>query len=394
MKIIPSQTRTSAETSYCLDLMRGIAASLVVLGHARALLFYNFAESNRKDILSKLFYLVTGVGHEAVVVFFVLSGYLISLSIWRTHQKGDWSWSKYLIQRLARLWVVLIPALLLTLCWDTIGLGLTGTYGVYSALPQDSHIILAPVFQNISGTIFLGNLFFLQSIYFPSLGSNGPLWSLSYEFWYYVIFPAALLVFFAKKISQKLLWLTLVLLLCYLIQGKILAYFSLWLMGALVHHLPTPNLPKRTAITLLSFCSLILVALVSWHVMKVSETVIFLIGFATALVIWAVSLVSFKQRPFEAKVKGLSSWSYSLYLLHMPLLVCVHAVLFKSGVAKWQFSPFTLINASLIIAVAFIYSWSISLLTESHTHKFRTLLRSLWDKFLGLVKKSSLVQSS
>ena len=35
----------------------------------------------------------------------------------------------------------------------------------------------------------LGNVFFLQTLTTPVWGSNGPLWSLAYEFWYYVCFP-------------------------------------------------------------------------------------------------------------------------------------------------------------------------------------------------------------
>ena len=36
------------------------------------------------------------------------------------------------------------------------------------------------------------NAFFLQTIVGPTFGSNGPLWSLAYEWWYYVLFPLAL----------------------------------------------------------------------------------------------------------------------------------------------------------------------------------------------------------
>ena len=36
---------------------------------------------------------------------------------------------------------------------------------------------------------FAGNALFLQTILVPVLGTNGPLWSLAYEFWYYAVFP-------------------------------------------------------------------------------------------------------------------------------------------------------------------------------------------------------------
>jgi peptidoglycan/LPS O-acetylase OafA/YrhL len=47
---------------------------------------------------------------------------------------------------------------------------------------------LAP---NYTATTFVGNLAFLQTIAVPIFGTNGPMWSLANEFWYYLIFPLA-----------------------------------------------------------------------------------------------------------------------------------------------------------------------------------------------------------
>ena len=66
-----------------LDFIRWSAAMLVVVAHARHLLFVDYYLLVYKDptflhsISNKLFYFITGLGHEAVVLFFVLSGYLV-----------------------------------------------------------------------------------------------------------------------------------------------------------------------------------------------------------------------------------------------------------------------------------------------------------------------------
>ena len=61
------------------DYLRVIVANLVVLGHLRALLFVDYHQllPENQNISSKLFYLVTSSGHEAVIIFFVLSGFLV-----------------------------------------------------------------------------------------------------------------------------------------------------------------------------------------------------------------------------------------------------------------------------------------------------------------------------
>ena len=99
---------------------------------------------------------------------------------------------------------------------------------------------------------FSGNFFFLQSIVSPVFGSNGPLWSLSYEFWYYIIFPALILATAAwAGIRSRILYAGLALLLLWFVGPQIRLYFLIWLAGVLVGRLqritrfrsPSPLLP-------------------------------------------------------------------------------------------------------------------------------------------------------
>jgi peptidoglycan/LPS O-acetylase OafA/YrhL len=43
--------------------------------------------------------------------------------------------------------------------------------------------------DHLGPEVLLGNLVFLQAILVPTWGSNGPLWSLAFEFWFYIWFP-------------------------------------------------------------------------------------------------------------------------------------------------------------------------------------------------------------
>ena len=104
-----------------LDLLRGLAALLVCAGHLRAFLMVDFGQIKPPTIFDRIFYPTTGLGHQAVVVSFVLSGYLVGGSVLTAYQSDRWSWTNYTLRRMSRLWMVLLPALVLTLVWDTFG---------------------------------------------------------------------------------------------------------------------------------------------------------------------------------------------------------------------------------------------------------------------------------
>jgi peptidoglycan/LPS O-acetylase OafA/YrhL len=171
-----------------LDVLRGPAALLVFAEHWRNLLFKDFAEAVNPGPVMKLFYLFTGAGHEAVMLFFVLSGCVIAHVIYGLHERGRWSWRGYLSARLTRLWIVLIPALLLTAFWDRIGMWIAaGKQSIYVG-DGFGNILNQSVAALSDPAVFLGNVFFLQRILVPTFGSNGPVWSISYEFVYYFFF--------------------------------------------------------------------------------------------------------------------------------------------------------------------------------------------------------------
>jgi len=94
-----------------LDLIRGLAAVAVFSGHLRAALFLDYAQLERTSLAIKLFYALTSFGHQAVVVFFVMSGYLVGGAVIKC--RNEFAWSKYIVARLSRLWAVLIPAIFL-----------------------------------------------------------------------------------------------------------------------------------------------------------------------------------------------------------------------------------------------------------------------------------------
>jgi len=193
MPIENSGLAASTYSSLWLDALRGVAALGVFTSHWRDCFFRDYSQLHVHNPLIAAAYFMSGIGHEWVIVFFVLSGYLVGGSVLRQTLQGRWSWSEYALHRLTRLYIVLIPALLLGGAIDLIGLRLFGTSDVYTAHHGMKLMLEAPASHLTVGTL-LGNYVFLQVILVPVFGSNGPLWSLGYEFWYYIAFP---LLFFA-----------------------------------------------------------------------------------------------------------------------------------------------------------------------------------------------------
>lgn len=176
-----------------LNAMRALAAVGVLAGHLRALFFVDY-QGAMGDPVAIGFYAATGVGHSAVVVFFVLSGYWVGGKLIGSVRAGEFTWFRYATARLVRLWVVLVPALALTAAADYLGTRLRPKASVYNATPAEYHGVATPDLHSHQGLgVALGNGAFLQDLRVPTFGSNAALWSLAYEFWFYAMFPLVLL---------------------------------------------------------------------------------------------------------------------------------------------------------------------------------------------------------
>ncbi|HVA14249.1 MAG TPA: acyltransferase [Stellaceae bacterium] len=192
----------SRETSLYLDAVRFVAALTVFLGH--------FAT---RDLSGGLFWQVAPFRHDAVIVFFVLSGFVIS----HAAAKSEPDARTYIINRAARLYSVVVPAIALTLLCDAIGGRLAPNYFAWSYSP-------GPLWQQLATSLTFTNQFW-NAAFFP--GSDGPYWSLGYEVPYYAIFGCALFARGAWRFVLPALLLAVA-------GPTVAALFPLWLIGAAV----------------------------------------------------------------------------------------------------------------------------------------------------------------
>ena len=81
-----------------MRFVRGLAALAVASWHLRLLVFDDYGSLDAPGAMLKAFYFVTGFGHQAVMVFFVLSGYWIGREIFTKFDANPLSWTDYAIR--------------------------------------------------------------------------------------------------------------------------------------------------------------------------------------------------------------------------------------------------------------------------------------------------------
>ena len=151
-------------------------------------------------------------GRTAVLVFFVLSGFVIA---WVSDTR-ERTLEEYGLSRVARLYSVIIPVFVLTAVLDTIGKAIDPRlYG-----PEWGHSMAHPMIDYVLSAVFLGESWTIRVL--P--GFNVPYWSLNYEAWYYVLFAAAIFLRGRPRIA--------VVIVAALLAGpRILFLLPVWLMG-------------------------------------------------------------------------------------------------------------------------------------------------------------------
>ena len=345
---------TPALSTY-LDFLRLTSAIIVFFHHLGRL-------TGRYDLLAQF-------GEDAVMVFFVLSGFVIA---YVTDVK-ERTPKTYMVSRLARLYSVAIPALILTVVFDYIGRSFDPA--IYASWYESSY----PWIRVIASVGFMNQLWSLDIQYF----GNPPYWSISYEFWYYVLY--AILVFAKQRIWLVTAWAVFV-------GPLIVLLLPVWLAGVWVYRNRKfeTSLPMAWLMVLappvfyVCYCMLgmreTLTAFTDSFIVPVTGnpyylhkarfflhdyvlTFLLVIHFLGALVL--CRKVSFGK--FASPVQGAAAYTFSLYLLHFPLMYCLAAI--------WPWNSVVRDVAICIMTAAVV--WGMGAVTERRKAAWRSVLSAL-----------------
>jgi peptidoglycan/LPS O-acetylase OafA/YrhL len=367
--VIRDSRGTSPSATAFLDTLRSIAANLVLLSHILLVFFDN-----------ELTYEGRGV---AVIILFVLSGFLITRSLMYRAKKPGPHMPAFLADRVARIMTPLVPVLLLIAAlnatvihtyWSLDGL----STGFVALLGNLLLLFDYPLFQLLD--IVHVDVWWRIRPY----NTAEPFWTVAIEFWIYI--AASLLVFgvlLREKIRTGYLWLLALVSLPVVIwnaaDGAGKALSLVWLIGGvagfLVVYIGTDSKAARSktlAGCIVMFGVLGLAARIVKHGFDPYDL-------QTAFLMTVIFFGIFLRLNQAARVwklpaalaKFFASYSYSLYLVHNTILVLVYE--YTAGLPK-----------ALSIAIGVVLAHAAALLVyhsfEKHHRAVGTFLRPIFTR--------------
>ncbi|MCP3391741.1 acyltransferase [Bradyrhizobium sp. CCGB12] len=281
-----------------------------------------------------------------VDMFFILSGFVISYS-YPSDARGVRAYSRFMIRRIARIYPLHLLSLLVFVV--LIGVGLERTA---RSTPLD----------------FLYNLLLLQAWGVTNhLSFNSPSWSISAEFFCYLIFP--LLMLFARKLHPLALAAVVAGLYLILAHGHLpiwqersqmyganydygmlraLPSFLNGILLAILFRMSQPYRQKRVVFVGIAMFGISVLVL---NVFAKPDLAILL--FSCAILLTAVGESAFTEFPGARLLGRLGNTSYAIYMLHDAVLIAAFKPLWTwLGLRPDQFGLFALACCVVLTIVA------------------------------------------
>ena len=334
-----------------LDGLRGLAAAVVVIHHC-LLTVPTFARVGAwpgvvpadpaARILTQTPLHLLWAGHEAVLIFFVLSGTALVYPVARRHAQGRrFDWVDYAPRRIVRLW---LPAAASTAL----------AVALMVLVPRSADALLGPwMTQAHPAGLSVRHLLLELALQPRYAYRNTVLWSLHAEAVFSFLLPLVVLVV-ALAARTRAWWLPAAACLAVpAVTGdtRTLVYVPVFVLGATAGwrwgHLEAiaPERPAPWA-TPAALACLVLVTIGWWPV--------------AALVVLAVRAGALRALLRSRAVQYLGALSFSLYLVHEPVIVATR--LLTASWSPWLVAP-------LAVAVTAPLTWLFHRYVEAPSHR-------------------------
>jgi peptidoglycan/LPS O-acetylase OafA/YrhL len=349
--------RSKNDTSIGLDLLRATAAQMVCIGHA-----ISFFISDWRPVR---FALIQNVG---VLLFFLISGFLITHTLIQKSRDPDYGFLQFCIERFARIYTGLIPALVLVAIVDFVAIYCTG----------DPIIVRYYTLKT-----FVANLFMLEGhrgvfppSQWPAFGSASPLWTLGIE-WHIYIFVGAL--FFIVTRSRSIPLLVPIALFfgqtpafflfgSFQSDGVGFALFTLWIMGALVYFADRLPIAKWLPAAMIGLVGIAAFTAVTRTGAEYNlPSYILLAAAFFGFVATTQSMHAVTSPILSKSISFAADYSFSLYLVHHTIMYAMWTMLPMRGVGMFV----------LAIATSNLVAIGLAQIGEKHHRSFARFLRRM-----------------
>jgi peptidoglycan/LPS O-acetylase OafA/YrhL len=341
-----------------LDAVRGLAACVVLISHIYHLIPYDQRTEFENSFWSRVL-LPMYNGEGAVFIFFVLSGYVLSLPFFRGSQL---TYGRYVVRRVCRIYIPFVVAVFLALLFYR----LAGRPNAPAASWWFNNLWPA---ERPGLAVIAGH--FLMNGTKPDIQLNQAIWSLVYEMRISLLFPLLVLLSRDTRIAIFgcfVLWtLSGKGLSCDQcespVQAENLGVTALWTFNIIPYFVTGILLSKhreqihRRYERLSSAAVFALFALAALPFMiKAHFEPRYALG-AAILVILAIENKTFRSFLDLPIPQWLGRISYSVYLIHLPLMLAVAPLLLSR-------MPFV-IAASALLCLSLGAGWGMQALVEA-----------------------------
>lgn len=341
------------------DIWRALSSQAVLVGHALNIFLPAYFMSQRADGTFEASRPVLYVQNLGVVIFFALSGYLVTRAASRRWDEPGYGMRMFIIDRASRIFVPFLPAVALIWAFDSALLG-AGSWNAFTDLPLDAWTFVTNclmLFNNPALSI-AAKLSGVPALYTVPIGSADPFWTVVLEWWIYVAFGLLALVIGRAGRTHPLAWPVLLFALAppFVMLASGSGLVLAWPVGmafALAEERmrAASHRPLAVIVALATAFALLRMARNGWQVYDPSVV----LAISVALV-GGSFLARQPGRLQSAVARALSfpsDFSYSLYLVHFPVLIYLEAGLPRTlGPATSIAIAFVVAN---LVAAAFWY---------------------------------------
>ncbi len=376
--------------SQLLYCARWIGTLVVLAVHGQAV-FINFQWHGGQDqsllLRAARWAISYEFGHHGIVGFFVMSGFLVGGSALALLREDKPFLFDYFMHRIIRIYIVLLPAILVTIVVDALGRTMFAGVGLYEAPVMQQHY---------NPLLILTNVLNLQGIFAKFYGTNGPLWSVAFEFWYYLVFPLLLIPFskiWTPRVRNVAGCLGAALFLVFTIRQIWFPIgFALWGFGILALLPKKPLMKSRLAALIVDIVVVVALRTVFEGELIARHPALEHVSDAISGLAFANLILTMRFAPdagwavFQPPIhRRLADFTYTVYAIHTPLLVFLGAAARKYlGDETMNAPPDTpaqWLALAGAMATIIAFGYLLSRVTEAKTGAARRKARLLWQRY-------------